>query len=88
MNMAHGQTNDGLRMAVGKAVKEHLALPADGNQPGLTQRLELIGYSTGRHADGFSQMAGTELARIERQKDFKPGLGGDEAEKIGKRGDF
>ena len=62
VNMAHGQTNDGLRMTVGKAVKEHFAFPADGNQPGLTQRLKLIGYSAGRHADSFSQMAGTELA--------------------------
>ena len=72
MNMAHGQANDGLRMAVGKAVKEHLAFPADGNQPGLTQRFELIGYSAGRHADSLGEMTGTELMTIERQQNFQP----------------
>ena len=88
LDVAHRQRDDLARVAVGQAVVEHLSIAADGDQPGLAQRPQLIGNRAGRHPDGLGQLARTQLAGAQRQQNLEPRVRADRAEKLGQRGDI
>ena len=87
LDVAHRQMNDFARVAVGKAVIEHLTLAADGDQAGLPERLQLIGHGAGRHAQRLCERAGAQLALVQRQQNLEPRICPDRPEKLGERRD-